>query len=126
MTILVGVFAYRYEISHEWARRQTLRDFHAGRLLLSDVCDADFLLRTASEFHGTPAERPCPICGGEMRDVKWVYGDALGRRANTARSEDEIDRLVAEVGPITVHFVEVCPECKWNYLCKAFTACPVG
>lgn len=120
------VFAYRYEVSHEWARRTTLRDLRQGKITLDDVCDADFLLRTASQYHGAKADRPCPICGAELREVKWVYGENLGRRANTARSAKEIDQLVAEAGPITVHFVEVCLECKWNHLRKAVTAVPVS
>lgn len=120
------MFAYTHELSHEWQRRAVLRDYHAGLLPIDDLCDADFLLRAAAQHHGEAAPRPCPICGDEqMRLVRWVHGERLGRRSNTARSETEIDRLVAEVGPITVHFVEVCPRCRWNYLLKEVTAAPV-
>lgn len=60
-----------------------------------------------------------------MQEVKWVYGEKLGRRTGTARSQEEIERMVEEVGPITVHFVEVCPACKWNHLLKEVTAVPI-
>ncbi|SDM00709.1 hypothetical protein SAMN04488535_1544 [Corynebacterium mycetoides] len=119
------MFAYTREVSHEWLRRTLLREFHAGRVPVDEVCDADFLLRAAAEYHGHDAPRPCPICGKTMREVSWVYGDNLGRRSGTARSEEEIGRLVDEVGPITVHVVEVCPHCRWNYLLREVTAAPV-
>ncbi|WP_288832631.1 DUF5318 family protein [uncultured Corynebacterium sp.] len=119
------MFAYSREISHEWQRRTTLREYARGRVPADALCDADFLLRAAAEFHGAPSPRPCPICGSEMRDVSWVYGDALGRRSGTARDDSEIDALVAEVGPITVHVVEVCLHCRWNHLLREMTASPV-
>ncbi len=122
---MAPVFAYSQEISHEWERRATLRDHARGRVPADELCDADFLLRAAAEFHGTPSPRPCPICGGTMSDVTWVYGDNLGRRSGTARNAEEIDALAAEVGPITVHVVEVCPHCRWNHLLKEVTASPV-
>ncbi|MCP1388673.1 DUF5318 domain-containing protein [Corynebacterium sp. TA-R-1] len=114
--------SFIHEISHEWQRRTTLREFRQGRVLIDEICDADFLLRAAAEHHGQASARECPICGKEMREVTWVYSERLGRRSGTARNEDEIARLVAEVGPITVHLVEVCAHCKWNYLLKEFTA----
>ncbi|WKD58347.1 hypothetical protein CAPI_09120 [Corynebacterium capitovis DSM 44611] len=122
---MARVFAYSQEVSHEWRRRATLREFREGLLPLDELCDADFLLKAAARFHGEPSPRPCPICGKELRVVKWVYGDRLGRRAGTARQDDEIEQLVAEFGPISVHFVEVCPHCSWNHLLKEVTATPV-
>ncbi|QYH19059.1 DUF5318 family protein [Corynebacterium aquatimens] len=116
---------FTHEISHELQRRDTLRQLRQGHLLIDDYCGADFLLRAAAEYHGQPSSRVCPICEREMRDVKWVYGERLGRRSGTARDDGEIARLVAEVGPITVHVVEVCGHCKWNYLLKEVTATPV-
>ena len=91
---------YTHEVSHEWQRRVTLREYRAGRLGKDTVCDADFLLCAAAKHHGTDAPRPCPICGAEhLRVVKWVHSEHLGRRSGTARSDEEIARLVAEVGP---------------------------
>ncbi|MBC3179714.1 DUF5318 family protein [Corynebacterium lujinxingii] len=119
------MFVYQGEVSHEWRRRHAIRELKAGRLLYDDVCDADFILRTAAEHHGIDAERDCPVCGEALREVKWVYSEKLGRRTGTARSADEIDRMVQEVGPVTVHFVEVCHSCKWNHLLKEVTAVPV-
>ncbi|WP_414646315.1 DUF5318 family protein [Corynebacterium sp. UBA2622] len=119
------MFAYDCEISHEWERRATLREYMRGRVPADELCDADFLLRAAARYHGVPSDRPCPVCGREMSVVAWVYGDNLGRRSGTARSEEEIDALVGEVGPITVHTVEVCVHCRWNHLLREVTASPV-
>ena len=123
--MMARMFTYEHEVSHEWQRRQTLREFKRGQLPIDDVCDADFLLRAAAQHHGEDSVRPCPVCGEAMRDVRWVYSEKLGRRTGTARNEEEIDGLVAEVGPLTVHVVEVCPACKWNHLLQEVTAVPV-
>lgn len=116
------MLGFEHEVSHEWQRRSALRALHLGHARIDDYCDADFLLRAAAEHHGTDSPRPCPVCGETMRNVKWVYSEKLGRRTGTARSDEEIARLVGEVGPITVHIVEVCPHCKWNHLLKEVTA----
>lgn len=55
-----------------------------------------------------------------MREVKWIYGEQLGRRSATARSEEEIAQFAAQ-GPVDVHLVEVCVSCRWNYLLSTAT-----
>ncbi|AGG67929.1 hypothetical protein H924_12540 [Corynebacterium callunae DSM 20147] len=120
---LVRVVQYRNEISHQLARRQTIRQFRAGLVSQASICDADFLLVTAGRYHGQPASYPCPICeSDQLRIVLWVYGEEIGKAAGSARSEEEIALLVAKAPQCTVHTVEVCPACKWNHLLKAETA----
>jgi len=118
------MFRFEGEVSHEWERRAVLRDFQAGRVQREELCDADFLLKAAGRHHGVDSARPCPICEAVMRDVLWIYGDNVGRRSGTARSIDEIDGIVAEVGPVTVHRVEVCERCGWNHLLTESQAVP--
>ncbi|WIM67590.1 DUF5318 family protein [Corynebacterium breve] len=113
---------YGQHVSHEWERRNLLRNFAAGRIKRADICDADFLLVTASEYHGEPSRRPCPVCEKTMNNVRWIYGEQLGRRSGTARSAEEIETIAAEAGPITVHRVEVCPHCRWNHLLEESVA----
>lgn len=111
---------YAHEISHEWRRRTVLKGLDQHR---PHRFQADHLLLAAAQHHGRDTERNCPVCSSpELREVTWVYSEKLGRRSGTARRDDEIARLVAEVGPITVHFVEVCPHCHWNFLLKEVTA----
>lgn len=127
------MIAYRNLVSHRWARAMVLRQLDAGHLKRESVCDADFLLVTAAAYHGARQERPCPVCGGdELYEVRWIYGDTLGPRSGTARKEDEIARIVAELktqhvpkgkdGEVMVHLVEVCRGCRWNHLLTAAVA----
>lgn len=111
------------EINHEWERRTLLRDWRRGRVSDEDVKDADGILVEAARFHGQPAPTACPVCGSsELRHVLWVHGDTLGNKTGTARSMEEIARLVSDRGPARVHLVEVCPKCRWNHLLKEFVA----
>lgn len=118
---------YRNEISHRWARAMVLRQLESGHVRASELCDADFLLVTAATYHGRETTRPCPVCGKDsVREVRWIYGDTLGPRSGTARSEEEIGSIVEELagqrvprgkdGEVAVHVVEVCPTCRWNHL----------
>lgn len=120
------VFRLIGEVSHEWERRSVLRAYNASQLPREELCDADFLLKAAGEHHGTDSPRPCPICEATMRDVLWIYGEKLGRRSGTARSAEEIGAIVAEVGPVTVHRVEMCLRCGWNHLLVEAQAVPAN
>lgn len=123
---MIGVFQLIGEVSHEWQRRMTLRGFHSGAVRRDDICDADFLLKAAGKHHGSAAQRPCPVCTAEMREVLWIYGENLGRRSGTARSAEEIDSIVSDVGPVTVHRVEVCQRCGWNHLLSVAEAIAIS
>lgn len=127
------MIAYRNVVSHRWTRAMTLRKLRAGHLRRADVCDADFLLLTAATYHGQRQDRACPVCGADkLYEVRWIYGDTLGTRSGTARTEAEIDRIVTELsgqrvpagkdGQVTVHLVEVCRGCRWNHLLTAAVA----
>ena len=48
--MMAGMFTYEHEVSHEWQRRQTLRELKRGHLPIDEVCDADFLLRELDEL----------------------------------------------------------------------------
>lgn len=114
---------YRNEVSHQWARRRLLEQWRSGAVPKDAVCDASFLLVTAARFHGRPAGHVCPVCASdELRVVLWVFADTLGKASGTARSEEEIAAFTESGHDVTVHTVEVCPECRWNHLVRATTA----
>ena len=94
--IRVNSVAYKHVLSHEWERAHHLREFRAGQLTREEVCDADFLLRAAAEHHGRTMDKECPVCGEPLRLTRWVYGENLGRRAGSARSDKEIAEFVAK------------------------------
>lgn len=108
------------EISHLWERAHILRDYKQGKIDKKDICDADFLLKTAARFHGHQSQRlsgKCPICAGEdLKEVWWVHGEELGRASGSARDYDEIIAFAKEGKEFEVHTVEVCPDCGWNHL----------
>lgn len=125
MTTLNGVVEYRAIVSHEWIRRRTLRRFNQGLVKRSEICDCDFLLRTAADFHGTPSTRRCPVCDSDaLRNVLWVYGAEIGKAAGSARSEEEVERFAASGAHFDVHRVEVCPDCSWNHLLETMVVSP--
>lgn len=108
-------------ISHRFTRARVLNEYRDGKRRASSLCDADFILITAANYHGYPAEYPCPICEStELRTVYWIYGEELAKAsrsaANSARNLEEIARFARAGLSFNVHTVEVCPQCKWNYL----------
>ena len=55
---------YRGEVSHRLARRQLLAQWQQGAITRDTVCDADFLLVTAANFHGQQDQAPWGRCRG--------------------------------------------------------------
>ncbi|WP_425429697.1 DUF5318 family protein [Corynebacterium aquilae] len=113
------------ELSYEFQRRNTIKRYRAGLVKKDDVCDAEFLLVAASDFHGHPAGYDCPICDSpRLRHVQWIYGDGLKHASGSARTPEEIARFEAQGTVFTTHLVEVCQDCHWNHLLKATTPTP--
>ena len=105
-------------VSHRWRRAQYIKQIREGRVSRAEACEGDFLLQTTAKFHGRAVAGVCPVCerDGVLREVWWVFGDAVGSRAYSARSEAELEALVAQTGSAEVHTVEVCTACGWNFL----------
>lgn len=112
-------------VSHRLARNRTLAKWRAGKIETATLCDADFLLLSAARFHGSETTYSCPVCEAEgVIHVLWIYGDQLGRMSGSARSLTEIEALTDAGREFTVHTVEVCVECRWNYLLHTTIAAP--
>lgn len=85
------------------------------------MCDAHPYLRLAARHYGEPSGTPCPLCDGAgHRLVHYAYGDALGRSAGQAKSSAELALMAASTPQFTVYVVEVCLDCGWNHLARAF------
>lgn len=113
------------QVSHRWHRAQLLRELAAHRIDPAEVRSADNRLLAAAEFHGKLSDKSCPLCGSsQLREVRFVVGDNLGERAGTARGERELAALVAELGEVETHLVEVCPRCRWNLMVASEVAVP--
>jgi hypothetical protein len=112
-------------VDHSLARRALLREVFGGGLFSttcpSDVCDASVYLVRAAEELGVGTERTCPICRRALlREVSWVYGDALGAMSGTARTPRQLAALAARIPDFTVYDVEVCGDCRWNHLLRSW------
>jgi uncharacterized protein DUF5318 len=112
----------RSVVEYALARRSTLVDLFAGRVSAVDVCDAHPYLLRAARFHGTPTDRPCPVCRrGPLTEVTYTYGDCF--RADTngrVRNPAELPALAREHPDFTVYVVEVCQDCSWNHLTVSY------
>ena len=60
----------------------------------------------------------CPVCGaGRMRVVSYVYGDKLKTANGRCIANDtELARLGSTCDEFACFDVEVCVDCRWNYL----------
>lgn len=102
-------------------RRDVLAQLREGRLSLREVCDADVYLLRAAGFHGVPTETACPVCRKEnLAEVSWIFGDDLDSASGSARGADEIHQLALAHDAFTVHVVEVCRSCSWNFLVESY------
>ncbi|WP_040518432.1 DUF5318 family protein [Gordonia neofelifaecis] len=114
---------HRQIVDYALARRECLARVRTGGTALSQVCDADPYLLRAAKFHGKPTDQVCPVCRKEQVTlVSWVFGEHLGRVHGSARSAAEIEALDGGAGEFTVHVVEVCRTCRWNYLVQSYVA----
>ncbi|WP_083880031.1 DUF5318 family protein [Corynebacterium ulceribovis] len=117
------MFVKKDELDRSLLRTTVLRQWRAGEEVTPAVIPADRQLINSARDLGVPSEKPCPVCGRDsLRLVLWVYGEHLGQISGTARALVEVEQLVANFGEVTVHEVEVCTSCRWNFLLRAATA----
>jgi hypothetical protein len=111
----------RSTVDYSLARRSLLRDVHANRVGVREVCDASPYLKSAARFHGDPTDERCPICRREnLTRVNYIYGDELKSSAGQARSGAELPILAMSLREFQVYVVEVCRGCGWNHLIEQY------
>jgi Family of unknown function (DUF5318) len=111
----------RSVVDYGLARRATLASVFAGRMSVTDVCDAHPYLLRAAKFHGEQTDAPCPICRKvKLTHVRYVYGDELGRYEGRVKQAPELDEMAAEYAEFQVYVVEVCQSCAWNHLASSY------
>lgn len=111
----------RQVVDYALQRRSLLADVHAGRVGVAEVCDASPYLLRAARFHGEATPLTCPVCRKErLTNVSWVFGDELKHASGSARAPEELDRLAAQFGEVSVYVVEVCRTCSWNHLVLSY------
>jgi hypothetical protein len=111
-------------VDYSLARRNVLMGLRRGTLLLSDVCDAHPELLRAGRHIGGSVPEPCPVCSHDsLRRVSYVFGDEL--KANSGRvvyPPEWLRELAQTHDQFTCYVVEVCIDCAWNHLLRAYSA----
>lgn len=111
------------QIDYRLARNAIVKEFKRGRLSRLDVCDAHPELLRAARNIGAPAEENCPICETPtMVHVSYAFGPHLPAHGHTFVDPTELGRLTRRAGQVACYVVEVCPDCMWNHLVRAYTA----
>ena len=115
---LAGV---RQVVDYGLKRQWLLADMRAGRVPLTEACDAHPYLRLAAQHYGEDAGAACPVCTKhKLRHVHYVYGDTLGKVSGQAKPYAELERMQDTYDEFDVYAVEVCRDCGWNYLIRSF------
>src|SRR5437763_9578814 len=106
------------------ARQALISEFRKKRLAQHEVCDAHPELVRAARECGEPTSIECPICeAANVVLVSYVFGPRLPSFGRCITSKDELAKLSRRTDQLSCYVVEVCPQCSWNHLARAF---PVG
>ncbi len=111
-------------VDYSLARRSVLLDLRRGALGTTEVCDAHPELLRAAKNIGEELEAVCPVCSHEtLRSVRYVYGEELKRNnGRVVYPAEWLMELVREHDQFTCYVVEVCIDCSWNHLIRAYVA----
>ncbi|MFY9219349.1 MAG: DUF5318 family protein [Candidatus Nanopelagicales bacterium] len=112
----------RSVVNYILQRRRVLTAVHSGRPFEgADVCDADHYLLKAARFHGVHTTQDCPVCRREqLTEVTYIFGDELGHISGAAIDPRRLLDLAERTGEFRVFVVEVCTQCRWNYLTRSY------
>ena len=112
------------QIDYRLIRRHTVDEFHRGRLGRRDICDAHPELLRAARNIGRSSQSECPICDEPaLVLVSFAFGVRLPPGGKVVDTHKEMTRLARRSDECTCYVVEVCSECAWNHLVRAF---PLG
>lgn len=111
-------------VDYRLARRAALASVRRGSLDTGDVCDAHPELMRAAKNIGESCDPACPVCSHDsLRLVRYVYGPDLKRDNGRVVYPDEWLREIAgRYEQFTCYVVEVCVDCAWNHLIRAYQA----
>ncbi len=110
------------QIDYRLVRRHTVDEFRRGRLGRRDICDAHPELLRAARGIGRPGQpHECPICDeSSLVLVSFAFGANLPAHGRVVDTHKEMTKLSRRREESTCYVVEVCPECAWNHLVRAF------
>lgn len=116
------MWSRREVVDYALQRRTTIESWRrTPRALRDNICDAEPILIRSALHHGEEVEAPCPVCEYErMMNLNYVFGEQLGQYSGRIKSPHELDEMQDEFGEFKVCVVEVCTECGWNHMIKAY------
>lgn len=120
-------------IDYRMAKRALVRQVTRGQVPIQDVVDVHPELLRAARNIGSETARTCPICrmadnradvpldrGNTLREVVYIYGDALRQRTGrVVWSDAELRAMAQRYRSFTAYTVECCLVCGWNHLVTA-------
>ena len=111
-------------VDYRLARRAALAELRNGSLDTAHVCDAHPELMRAARNIGEEAPTKCPVCSHEsLKLVRYVFGDDLKRdNGRVVYPSEWLRELAARHSAFTCYVVEVCVDCAWNHLVRAYQA----
>ncbi len=111
-------------VDYRLARRAALASLRQGSLDTGDICDAHPELMRAAKNIGESCDSVCPVCSHEsLRLVRYVYGPDLKRdNGRVVYPEEWLGELAKRHEQFTCYVVEVCVDCAWNHLVRAYQA----
>ena len=111
-------------VDYRLARRAALASVRQGSLDTADICDAHPELMRAAKNIGERCDPVCPVCSHDsLRLVRYVYGPELKRdNGRVVYPEEWLTELADRHDQFTCYVVEVCVDCAWNHLVRAYQA----
>lgn len=111
-------------MDYRLARRAALASVRQGSLDTADICDAHPELMRAARNIGERCDPVCPVCSHDsLRLVRYVYGPELKRdNGRVVYPEEWLTELASRHEQFTCYVVEVCVDCAWNHLVRAYQA----
>ena len=111
-------------VDYSLARRSVLALLRRGVMGTAEVCDAHPELLRAGKNIGESAGGPCPVCSHDtLKWVRYVFGDELKRNSGRVVYPPEwLAELASTHEQFTCYLVEVCTDCAWNHLLRAYQA----
>ena len=108
-------------VDYRLARNLVVSQVRRGELSRLQVCDAHPELLRAALGAGEQSGELCPICADmELRLVSYVFGGRLPAGGRCVSSSQDLTKLASKGGDLYCYVVEVCLNCAWNHVARAF------
>ncbi len=106
-------------VDYSLIRKTTLDRFKQGKILRSDICDAQTELMRVAKNYGIELKQSCPICNNyQLVYVTYAFGNKIVKSGICITEGSEIYDLTKKTNELFLYDIEVCLGCRWNHLMK--------